>query len=78
MTEKPATLAHVLAVQGALRATLEALIGADVVARGDVAILLERRAGAMREMSSAEDRHRAADTLEVWAREVRERGDFAK
>lgn len=42
MTEKPATLAHVLAVQGALRATLEALIEAGVVARTGVAALLER------------------------------------
>jgi hypothetical protein len=76
--EKPATLAHVLAVQGALRATLEALIEAGVVARTGVAALLERRAREMRQMTDDEAWRRAADTIEVWAREVRERGSFAK
>jgi hypothetical protein len=78
MTEKPATLAHVLAVQGALRATLEALIEAGVVARTDVAALLERRAREMRQMTDDAAWRRAADTIEVWAREVREQGSFAK
>lgn len=78
LPERHATLAHVLAVQGALRATLEALIRAGGLDRADAAALLERRAREMRGMTSAAEWHRAADTLEVWAREVREQGSFAK
>ncbi len=47
--KKPATLAHVLAVQGVLRTTLEALIAAGAVDRAAVAALLERRAREVRE-----------------------------
>ena len=76
--EKPATLAHVLAVQGALRATLEALILAGALDRAAAADLIARRADEMRRMTDDADWRRAADTLEVWAREVREQGSFAK
>lgn len=76
--EHNATLAHVLAVQGVLRATLEALILAGQVDRGRVADLLARRAREMRGTTDAADWHRAAETLDLWAAEVRKLGNFAK
>jgi hypothetical protein len=76
--EHGATLAHVLAVQGALRATWEALIMAGTLDRTAVAGLLERRAREMRGMTAAADWRRAAETLDLWAAEVRKLSNFAK
>lgn len=76
--EHGATLAHVLAVQGALRATLEALILAGTLDRAAAAELMADRAREMRRMTDDPDWRRAADTLDVWAVEVGRLGNFAK
>jgi hypothetical protein len=74
----PATLAHVLAVQGVSRATLVAMIQAGLLTRSRVADLLAERAFEMRSMTDDPAWHRAAATLDTWADEIRHLGNFGK